>query len=120
MLVCALLEDVAVLDNLDAIISVPGIDSCSISPNDFAQSLGYPGQPDHPEVVKAMQEITRRIACGLGAGAPSSLIRRAVGSSARDGQPRYVEFVHASGVAAGDLGPFVVRHALQDLRQDLA
>jgi hypothetical protein len=30
-------------------------------PNDFAQSLGYPGQPDHPEVVKTMQEITRRI-----------------------------------------------------------
>ncbi len=28
---------------------------------DFAQSLGYPGQPDHPEVIKAMQDITRRI-----------------------------------------------------------
>jgi len=35
--------------------------SSSIGPNDFAQSLGYPGQPDHPEVVKTMQEITRRI-----------------------------------------------------------
>jgi 2-keto-3-deoxy-L-rhamnonate aldolase RhmA len=61
MLVVALLEDVAVLDNLDAILSVPGIDLYSIGPNDFAQSLGYPGQPDHPEVVKTMQEITRRI-----------------------------------------------------------
>ena len=61
MLVCALLEDVAVLDNLDTILSVPGIDLYSIGPNDFAQSLGYPGQPDHPEVVKTMQEITRRI-----------------------------------------------------------
>jgi 2-keto-3-deoxy-L-rhamnonate aldolase RhmA len=61
MLVCALLEDVAVLDNLDAILSVPGIDLYSIGPNDFAQSLGYPGQPDHPEVVKTMQEITNRI-----------------------------------------------------------
>jgi 2-keto-3-deoxy-L-rhamnonate aldolase RhmA len=61
MLVCALLEDVAVLDNLDAILSVPGIDLYSIGPNDFAQSLGYPGQPDHPEVAKAMLEITRRI-----------------------------------------------------------
>jgi 2-keto-3-deoxy-L-rhamnonate aldolase RhmA len=37
---------------------VPGIDLYSIGPNDFAQSLG---QPDHPEVVKVMQEITRRI-----------------------------------------------------------
>ena len=61
MLVCALLEDVAVPDNLDAILAVPGIDLYSIGPNDFAQSLGYPGQPDHPEVVKTMQEITRRI-----------------------------------------------------------
>ena len=61
MLVVALLEDAVVLDNLDSILSVPGIDLYSIGPNDFAQSLGYPGQPDHPEVVKTMQEITRRI-----------------------------------------------------------
>jgi 4-hydroxy-2-oxoheptanedioate aldolase len=61
MLVCALLEDVAVLDHLDTILAVPGIDVYSIGPNDFAQSLGYPGQPDHPEVVKTMQEITNRI-----------------------------------------------------------
>ncbi len=64
MLVVALLEDAAVLDTLDAILSVPGIDLYSIGPNDFAQSLGYPGQPDHPEVVKTMQEITRRIQAG--------------------------------------------------------
>jgi len=61
MLVCALLEDRVVLDNLDAILAVPGIDLYSIGPNDFAQSLGYPGEPDHPEVVKTMAEITRRI-----------------------------------------------------------
>jgi 2-keto-3-deoxy-L-rhamnonate aldolase RhmA len=61
MLVCALLEDVAVLNNLDAILAVPGIDLYSIGPNDFAQSLGYPGQPDHPEVVRTMQGLTGRI-----------------------------------------------------------
>ena len=61
MLVCALLEDRAVPDNLDAILSVPGIDLYSIGPNDFSQSLGYPGQPDHPEVIETMQEITNRI-----------------------------------------------------------
>jgi 4-hydroxy-2-oxoheptanedioate aldolase len=61
LLVFALLEDVAVLKNLDVILSVPGIDLYRIGPNDFAQSLGYPGQPDHPEVVKTMQEVTRRI-----------------------------------------------------------
>lgn len=61
MLVVALLEDAVVLDTLDAILAVPGIDLYSIGPNDFAQSLGYPGRPDHPEVIKTMQEITRRI-----------------------------------------------------------
>jgi 2-keto-3-deoxy-L-rhamnonate aldolase RhmA len=61
MLVCALLEDAAVLENPDAILSVPGIDLYSIGPNDFAQSLGYPGQPDHPGSRQDMHEITRRI-----------------------------------------------------------
>src|ERR1700731_3686548 len=61
MLVGALLEDVAVVDNLDAILAVPGIDLYSVGPNDFAQSLGYPGQPDHPEVVRTMREVTGRI-----------------------------------------------------------
>jgi hypothetical protein len=41
LLVCVLLEDAAVLDNLDAILAVPGIDLYSIGPNDFSQSHGY-------------------------------------------------------------------------------
>jgi hypothetical protein len=53
------------------------------------------------------------------AGTPSSLIRREVGSSSGDGQPRHVEIVRAGGVAAGDLGLFIVRHPGQDLHQDL-
>src|SRR5215469_10091821 len=61
MLVCALLEDRAVLDNLDAILAVPGIDLYSIGTNDFSQSRCSPRHPDHPEVVKTMQEIARRI-----------------------------------------------------------
>jgi 4-hydroxy-2-oxoheptanedioate aldolase len=61
MLVGALLEDARVMDTLDDILAVPGIDYFGIGHNDFSQSLGYPGQPDHPEVVKAMAEITTRI-----------------------------------------------------------
>ena len=44
MLVCALLEDAAVLDNLDAIVSVSGIDLYSIGPNDFAPGHREPGR----------------------------------------------------------------------------
>ena len=61
MLVAALLEDDGVMENLDDILSVPGIDYFSIGPNDFAQGLGYPGEPDRAEVVRAMDEIHARI-----------------------------------------------------------
>jgi hypothetical protein len=59
--------------------------------------------------------VPKRAASVRRAGTPSLSIRREVGSSSRDGQPRHVKIVHAGGVAAGDLGLFVVRHALQDL-----
>lgn len=61
MLVCALLEDAVVMDNLDAMLAVPGIDMFGVGPHDMAQSLGYVGQPDHPEVVKFIDEIGRRV-----------------------------------------------------------
>jgi len=68
----------------------------------------------------APSQDRKRAAAVNGARTPTSPIRRAVGASSRGGQPRHVEIVHAGGVAAGDLGLFIVRHALQDLRQDLA
>jgi hypothetical protein len=40
------------------------------------------------------------------------------GSSSKGGQR--VEIVDVGGVAAGDFGLFVLRHALENLRQDLA
>ena len=61
MLVGALLEDASVVDNLDEILAVDGIDYFGIGPNDFAQSLGYPGEPDHSQVRKVMAELTARI-----------------------------------------------------------
>jgi hypothetical protein len=54
----------------------------------------------------------KRAASENSAGTPSSSIRREVGSSSRDGQPRHIKIVHAGGVAAG---LFVVRHPGQDL-----
>jgi len=61
MLVCALLEDVAGAGQSRRHPLGAGHRPVQHWPNDFAQSLGYPGQPDHLEVVKTMQEITRRI-----------------------------------------------------------
>ncbi|GIS68316.1 MAG: hypothetical protein CM1200mP7_2650 [Chloroflexota bacterium] len=38
------------LKELDQITQVPGIDFYAIGPKDFAQSIGRPGEIDHPEV----------------------------------------------------------------------
>ena len=61
MLVGALLEDAGVVENLDEIVQVEGIDYFSIGPNDFAQGLGFPGGADRREVVDTMEEVFSRI-----------------------------------------------------------
>lgn len=47
-------------ENLDAILAVGGIDVIFIGPYDLSQSLGIPGQVDHPRLRKTMSEIVRR------------------------------------------------------------
>ena len=61
MLVGALLEDQDVVQNLDEILTVPGIDYFSIGPNDFAQGLGHPGGAGHETVVEAMEAVYTRV-----------------------------------------------------------
>ncbi len=50
ILVIAQLEDVQVLDNIADILAVDGIDLYASGAQDIAQSLGLPGQPNHPDV----------------------------------------------------------------------
>ena len=62
-------ETTAALENLDAMAEVDGVDAFFIGPGDLAASLGYIGQPMHPEVVKTIEEAGRRIrAAGKAAG----------------------------------------------------
>jgi 4-hydroxy-2-oxoheptanedioate aldolase len=53
------------VDNAAAIAAVPGVDGIVIGPGDLSQSLGHPGQPDHPEVQAA---VARAIAAARQAG----------------------------------------------------
>ena len=49
MIVSAQIESKTAYDNLDAILAVKGLHAIAGGPNDFAASLGFPGQPEHPE-----------------------------------------------------------------------
>ncbi|ROU03782.1 HpcH/HpaI aldolase family protein [Histidinibacterium lentulum] len=63
------IETVSALDDLEAILAVPGVDGAFVGPADLAASMGYPGEPDRPEVRTAALEAIRRIrAAGKPAG----------------------------------------------------
>lgn len=53
-------EHIDALAELDALIGLPDLDVLFIGPNDLAQSMGYPGQPAHPEVEAVIQQICDR------------------------------------------------------------
>ncbi len=67
------------LDNLDEIVSVPGLTSVVVGPNDLAGSLGHPGEPRHPDVCRAIDTVIAkgrkaRLPVGLaGLGDPDDL-----------------------------------------------
>src|SRR5439155_18515840 len=67
------IEHVDAVNNLDEILAVPGLVTLVVGPNDLAGSLGYPGQPRHPEVLRAIDTVLAKgraagIPIGLGAG----------------------------------------------------
>ena len=62
-------EHVDAVRNIDAILSVPGIDGTFIGPYDLSSSMGIPGQLDHPDVVAAKETVLAATrACGLAGG----------------------------------------------------
>lgn len=60
-MVTAQLESITAFENLDEILEVPGIDYFGWGPQDLAQSLGHPGQPDHPDCVAATEVALEKI-----------------------------------------------------------
>jgi 4-hydroxy-2-oxoheptanedioate aldolase len=61
-IVIALVEEVAGIRNLDAIIATEGVDVVGLGSGDLSHSMGLIGQKDHPDVVKAVVDAEHRIA----------------------------------------------------------
>jgi 4-hydroxy-2-oxoheptanedioate aldolase len=96
LLVQALIEDARAIDNLPAILAVEGLDLIAIGPADLSQSLGHPGERDHPAVREAIAEIIR---LGLAAG-------KVVGMNAPTGAD--AAFERQRGVRLTSVGVFGV------------
>ncbi|WP_418318137.1 aldolase/citrate lyase family protein [Piscinibacter sakaiensis] len=71
--ICVLVqvETTAALDEIEAIAAVPGVDGIFIGPGDLSASMGYLGQPSHPEVISAIDAAMKRIHA---AGKPSGFL----------------------------------------------
>ncbi len=63
------LEGKAALDNLDEILEVEGFDIVFVGPYDLSQSLGVPGEIEHPTVISTIREIVAAcLAKGISVG----------------------------------------------------
>ncbi len=51
------IEGIEGINNLEEILSAKNIDVIFIGPYDLSQSLGVPGQVDHPKVIREMKHI---------------------------------------------------------------
>ncbi len=66
---CIQIETHEAHEDLDAILSVPGVDAILVGPNDFSAALGHTGDLTHPEVEDAIADVLERAeAHGIPAG----------------------------------------------------
>lgn len=62
-------ESASSVANIDAIAATDGVDGVFVGPADLSADMGYPGQPDHPQVEAAIDHlIARTVAAGKIAG----------------------------------------------------
>jgi len=72
-----LIEHPDAIENLDDILDVPGIDVALLAPNDLSLNMGYPGQPDHPEVIRTIVAACDKVSA-------TSVLLGGVATSAED------------------------------------
>lgn len=56
-IIVVMIEHIEAVEQIDAILAVPGIDAYIIGPYDLSGSMGKPGELDHPQVQDAIQHI---------------------------------------------------------------
>ena len=68
VLAIAQFENAGSVRHLEAMMAIEGLDVLFVGPNDLAQSMGFPGEPGHPEVQATIDRI-----CEICRGGPVAL-----------------------------------------------
>lgn len=56
-IIVAMIEHIDAVNDIDSILSVPGIDAYIIGPYDLSGSMGRPGELDYPDVESAIEQV---------------------------------------------------------------
>lgn len=51
------IETVKAIEEIEAMVSVPGVDAAFIGPNDLSQSYGVPGSSDDPRILEGLHKF---------------------------------------------------------------
>src|SRR3954447_20754807 len=78
LLVIIQIERQAAVENLDALVAVPGVDVYFIGPEDLSISFGLAGQQGHPRMVETIDQViatttSHNIFPGIHSGDPAAL-----------------------------------------------
>ena len=83
IMVIVQIEHADAIKNIDAMLSVPGVDACYVGPNDLMASMGLAPslEPPHKEFEDAMQTVLRTakkhgVAAGIHCATPGTVNRR--------------------------------------------
>ncbi len=74
------IESKEAIDHLEELITIPGVDACLIGPNDLSQSLGMPGNVNHPYVQEYIEKFVEKclkygVPCGIHLMNPEAMQR---------------------------------------------
>jgi 4-hydroxy-2-oxoheptanedioate aldolase len=90
------------MGELEAIAEVPGVDGVFIGPSDLAASLGHVGNPQHPDVQKAIKNAVERLTA---VGKPAGML-----TGNEEEAKRYIDWGYKFVAIGSDVG-LLAKHA---------
>jgi 4-hydroxy-2-oxoheptanedioate aldolase len=97
VLLAVMVEDLAAVEQIEAIAATPGVDLVAIGPSDLSRALGLTGQPDHPRLAQTIQGIAKAVKASNNARLTLPLDHPAF--------PRSADELRALGVGYANCGP---------------
>jgi 4-hydroxy-2-oxoheptanedioate aldolase len=112
VLLVVMVEDLAAVEQIEAIAATPGVDLVAIGPSDLSRALGLTGQPDHPRLAQTIEHIAEAVKASNNARLTLPLEHPAF--------PRSADELRALGVGYANCGPAPEVRLLRSLREQTA